>query len=46
LFAIVLGDANYLELPWVVAGGDVAGEGWQAIIVIDVAWITAALVVP
>jgi hypothetical protein len=43
LFAIVHGDANWLELPWAVAGGDVVGESWEAITIIDVAWITTAL---
>jgi hypothetical protein len=45
LVAIVLGDADWLELPWAIAGGDVASESWEAITIIDVAWITAALAV-
>jgi hypothetical protein len=44
LFAIVLGDADWLELPWAVAGPDVVGESWEAITIVDVTWITAALV--
>jgi hypothetical protein len=28
-----------------VAGGDVAGESWEAITVVDVAWIADALAV-
>jgi hypothetical protein len=43
LFAIVLGDADWLELPWAVKGGDVARERWEAITVIDITWITATL---
>jgi hypothetical protein len=39
LFSIILGDAEWLELPWAVEGGDVAGESWEAITVVDVAWI-------
>jgi hypothetical protein len=46
LFAILLGDANWLELPWAVAGGDVASEGWEAITIVDVVWVTATLVAP
>jgi hypothetical protein len=41
LFAIVLGDADWLELLWAVAGGDVASESWESITIVDVAWITA-----
>jgi hypothetical protein len=43
LFAIVLGDADWLELPWAVAGGDVASEGWEAITVVNIVWVTATL---
>jgi hypothetical protein len=43
LFAFVFGDADWLELTWAVAGGDIAGESWDAITIVDVAWITAAL---
>jgi hypothetical protein len=46
LFAIVLCDADWLELPWAVAGGDVASEGWEVITIIDVNWVTATLAVP
>jgi hypothetical protein len=46
LFAIVLGDADWLELPWAVTGGDVVSEGWEAITIVDVVWVTAALVAP
>jgi hypothetical protein len=46
LFAIEFADADWLELPWAVAGGDVASEGWEAITVIDVAWVTATLAAP
>jgi hypothetical protein len=35
LFAIVLGDVDWLELPWAVAGGDVAGESWEGITVVE-----------
>jgi hypothetical protein len=32
-----------LELPWAVTGDDVVSESWEAITIIDVAWITATL---
>jgi hypothetical protein len=42
LFALILGDASWLEHPWAGAGGDVASESWEAIIVVDdVSSITA-----
>jgi hypothetical protein len=37
LLAIVFGDSEWLELPWAVAGGDVAGESWEAITIVYVA---------
>jgi hypothetical protein len=37
--------ADWLELPWAVVGGDVASKSWEAITIIDVAWITTALMV-
>jgi hypothetical protein len=46
LFAIVRGDADWLEPPCAITGGDVTSESWKAITVVDVAWITATLAVP
>jgi hypothetical protein len=46
LFAIILGDAEWLELPWVVVGCDVASEDWEAITINDVAWVTTVFAVP
>jgi hypothetical protein len=43
LFSIVLGDADWFELPWAITRCDVAGESWKAITIIDVTWIIAAL---
>jgi hypothetical protein len=43
LFAIVFGDADWFELPRVVPGGDVAGESWEPITIVDIAEIIAVL---